>query len=270
MSTLSPSTSSSFTSTEVVDTPIANLDYDGSVAQITEWARNHESRYIGVCNVHSVISSRWTPKLREALTHSDFNTADGMPIVWMQKLLGYKDASRVYGPTLMLHTLAAAERQGLKVAFYGGHEDRLPILLEKLKEKFPELKIVEAISPPFRAITAEEDEEYTRRLVESEAQILWVGIGCPKQEDWMRQHRGRIPAVMLGVGAAFDFHAGAVAQAPSYLQKIGMEWAYRLYREPKRLFKRYLTTNPIFIYKATLQLIRHYCSFSAKRQNTAH
>ena len=258
-----------FKTTRILDIPISNLGYDGVVNRIIKWGIAGERRYVGVCNVHSTTSSAWTPELREALVESDLNTADGMPLVWMQRLLGHSQASRVYGPTLMLETLKKAAPMNLRIAFYGGHPDRLPILLEKLEASYPGLNIVEAISPPFRALTPEEDEDYTRRLNEARPHIIWVGIGCPKQERWMHEHRPRLRGVMVGVGAAFDFHAGVVSQSPAILQKVGLEWAYRLYCEPRRLMKRYLTTNPVFIARAAGQLVRKFLLGESFIQPTA-
>tara|TARA_B110000037_G_C17076382_1_gene488037 strand:+ start:724 stop:1557 length:834 start_codon:yes stop_codon:yes gene_type:complete len=240
---------------EILGVPIANLDYKGTVDKIVEWGENRENRYVCVSNVHSLTSSMWTPDLRDSLMHGDLNTADGVPLVWMQRMLGVSKASRVYGPTLMLHLLERCCRDGLKVAFYGGHSDRLPLLLENMKKRFPGLDIAEVISPPFRELTPSEDLEYTQRLSNSGAHVVLVGIGCPKQENWMRSHTHRIKGVLIGVGAAFDFHAGVVPQAPPRLQKVGLEWAYRLYCEPRRLFKWYITTNPVFVVMAALQIV---------------
>jgi N-acetylglucosaminyldiphosphoundecaprenol N-acetyl-beta-D-mannosaminyltransferase len=244
-----------YNESDILNIPVANLDYDGVVDQIISWTKSPKGRYIGVCNVHSITSSTWDPKLREALLNSDLNTADGMPLVWMQKLLGFKKASRVYGPTLVLKTLEKAVPKKLRMAFYGGHPERLPVFLENLNKMFPGLEVVETICPPFRSLTEEEDEQFTQTLNKARPDIIWVGIGCPKQELWMMEHKSKLNAVMIGVGAAFDFHAGAVKQAPPYLQKIGLEWLYRLYCEPRRLFKRYLTTNPVFMIRAIEQLL---------------
>lgn len=246
---------SAFNTTDVTGIALNNVNYDSASSQIIDWAKSKQHRYVCICNVHSVTSSSWTPALKLALKSSDMNTADGMPLVWMQKLLGVKDASRVYGPTLMLHTLEKASREKLRVAFYGGHEDRMPKLLEKVRADYPGVQIVESIIPPFRPLSKAEDEQYTERLIEAQPDITLVGIGCPKQEIWMHAHSHRIPGVMMGVGAAFDFHAGAVEQAPAAIQRLGLEWAFRLYREPKRLFRRYLTTNPIFVARAAKQLL---------------
>ncbi|MEM0967767.1 MAG: WecB/TagA/CpsF family glycosyltransferase [Verrucomicrobiota bacterium] len=241
---------------QILEIPIAALSYEKAIERFSQWIERKEHHFVGVCNVHSVTMAGWTPPLREALLHSGLNTADGVPLVWTQRLMGLGQAERVYGPTLMLETLQHAEEKEWKIAFYGGHKDRLPILLENLRERFPKIEVVEAISPPFRDLTEEEDREYTNRLASSGADIIWVGIGCPKQEIWMHEHSPKIPGVMIGVGAAFDFHAGSVRQAPTYLQRLGMEWAFRLACEPKRLFKRYVTTNPIFLFRLFRQLIR--------------
>lgn len=235
---------------------LANLDYSGASDQIIAWAENNENRYVCACNVHSTTTARWDLSLRRALKESDINTADGTPLVWMQRLLGYPEAQRTYGPTLMLKVLEKAQQENLRIAFYGGHPDRMPLLQKNLLLKFPHLNIVKTIVPPFSPLTKEEDEHYTKELNASKAQIIFVGIGCPKQEIWMHRHSHRISGVMIGVGAAFDFHAGAVEQAPEWMQKAGLEWAFRLSREPKRLFKRYLTTNPIFILSSAQQLIQ--------------
>ena len=178
-----------------------------------------------------------------------------MPLVWLQRALGDDSAYRVYGPTLMLELLERVVAQNARIAFYGGHPDRMPKLIENLKAQFPRIQVVATVIPPFRPLTEDEDTEATYTLVKARPHITFVGIGCPKQESWMRAHREKIPGVMLGVGAAFDFHAGAVKQAPSWIQRAGLEWAFRLAMEPKRLFRRYLSTNPAFLGIAAKQLL---------------
>ena len=244
--------------TQILGVPICNLDYEGVMSQIAKWIHEGSNRYIGVCPVHSIIDSLFNREHRRALLCADLNTADGMPVVWMQKLLGYQQASRVYGPTLMLKTLERAQQEGWRIAFYGGQPDRLPLLLDNLKEQFPKLKIVEAISPPLGELSQQQQREHIDQLNKANPYIVWVGLGSPKQEIWMARYSRQINAVVIGVGAAFDFHAGVVKQAPEYLQNIGMEWAFRLYCEPRRLFKRYLRANPLFIALALRQLARHW------------
>lgn len=243
------------TTTRVNDIQLSHLDYSKTSDRVLEWALSGEQHYVCICNVHSVTSSKWDPELKQSLRQASLNTTDGMPLVWLLRRLGQSTASRVYGPTLMLKLLEKAVVQNARIAFYGGHPDRMPKLIENLKQWFPNIQIVATVIPPFRPLTEDEDREATRTLVDARPHITFVGIGCPKQENWMRAHKDQIPGVMLGVGAAFDFHAGAVKQAPSWLQRAGLEWAFRLAMEPKRLFKRYTTTNPVFIGLALTQIV---------------
>lgn len=245
-------------SNAILGVPIHSLDYHKAVDRIIQWGRSREHRYVSVCNVHSVTSSLWNPSLKTALLEADLNTADGMPLVWMQHQTGSPEASRVYGPTLMLETLSKLNEEGLSIALYGGHPERLPKLESFIRRNFPKVTIAESISPPFRSLTLDEQTEFENRLVKAKAAVIWVGIGCPKQEIWMHRHSRSIPGVMVGVGAAFDFHAGAVRQAPAALQRIGLEWLFRLYCEPRRLFGRYATTNPIFVALSLGQLAKRY------------
>jgi N-acetylglucosaminyldiphosphoundecaprenol N-acetyl-beta-D-mannosaminyltransferase len=244
-------------STLILGIPIAKLDYAGVLGRISSWIARGEDRYVGVCPVHSIVDSLWNPDHRAALQGSHLNTADGVPVAWSQRLLGYENASRVYGPELFLRGLALAEERGWRVAFYGGSPERLAKLLETLAVRFPRLQVAAAISPPYRPLTPEEDAEFTARLRRSRPDMTWVGIGSPKQEIWMRSHCGRVPGVLLGVGAAFDFVCGAVPQAPPILQRLGLEWLFRVGAEPRRLFKRYAKANPTYLYMMGAQLIRH-------------
>ena len=245
------------TATEVLGVPIADVDMEGAIDRVENWIHAKKPRYVAFCPVHSVIEAVRGPAHRTALRGAGLCVADGMPIAWAQRLLGNQHAARVYGPTAMLRALDRAEAQGWRVVLYGGRPDRLERLVENLETRFPDLEIAAAISPPFRALTPEEDEASTRRLAALEPDLVLVGLGCPKQERWMAEHCGRVPGVMLGVGAAFDFHAGAVRQAPAFLQRIGMEWFFRLMCEPRRLFRRYATTNPIFVMLFAMQWAKH-------------
>jgi N-acetylglucosaminyldiphosphoundecaprenol N-acetyl-beta-D-mannosaminyltransferase len=250
-----PPTQPTETTTRVNDIQLSQLDYAQTSDRVLKWALSGEQHYVCICNVHSVTSSKWDPALKQSLQQASLNTTDGMPLVWLLRRLGASAASRVYGPTLMLKLLEKAVPQKARIAFYGGHPERMPKLLENLNKWFPTIQIVATITPPFRPPTEEEDRETTRTLADARPHITFVGIGCPKQENWMRAHKDSIPGVMLGVGAAFDFHAGAVKQAPNWLQRAGLEWAFRLAMEPRRLFKRYTTTNPVFIGIALTQLM---------------
>jgi N-acetylglucosaminyldiphosphoundecaprenol N-acetyl-beta-D-mannosaminyltransferase len=179
-----------------------------------------------------------------------------MPLVWGMRLLGEKGQQRVYGPTLTLHVCEAAAQNGIPIALYGGTDESLAAFKHFLIQRYPGISIVCSIAPPFQKLSGKEDAEYTSLMVKSGARIILVGIGCPKQERWMAEHSARIPAVMIGVGAAFDFHSGRVKQAPALLQKSGLEWVYRLCMEPKRLWKRYLKHNPRFVFLFGIQLTR--------------
>ena len=241
--------------TEVLGVPIHNGDYASTCARIAGWIERRESRTVAVCPVHSLMDSFRHPLHREALLAADHVTADGVPIVWAQRFFGAERASRVYGPDLTLELLRRAEALGWRVAFYGGHPDRLETLLEVLSARFPELQVVFHQSPPFRRLSEREDAAVVRALRAARPDLVFVGLGAPKQERWLHEHRGRVPGVLIGVGAAFDFHAGAVRQAPSWIQRCGMEWAFRLAMEPRRLFARYARSNPAFVARIGLQVV---------------
>jgi N-acetylglucosaminyldiphosphoundecaprenol N-acetyl-beta-D-mannosaminyltransferase len=183
-------------------------------------------------------------------------TSDGMPLVWLLQRLGIPHATRVYGPDLMPAVLEAAAGEGIPVGFYGATEEILANLCEAVQRRFTKLQVTYAEAPPFRPPTFEEDERTTSAICGAGVRILFVGLGSPKQDRWMHAHRGRINAVMLGVGAAFDFLAGAKQQAPRWMQRSGLEWAFRLATEPRRLWRRYLKQNPRFAVLALAQLMR--------------
>lgn len=228
---------------------------EGAAAQVAAWAREGRPRYVCVANVHMTMEAFDAPAFRRIVNGADLVTPDGMPLVWVLRLLGAAKQQRVYGPDLVLHVCASAEKEGVPVGLYGGTPDSLARFVDFLRVRFPNLQIAARISPPFRSLTPAEDEAYTQQLVDSGARIILVGIGCPKQERWMAEHRERIPSVMIGVGAAFDFHSGRVAQAPKWMQRSGLEWLFRLLVEPRRLWKRYLIHNPRFLFHLVLQLL---------------
>jgi N-acetylglucosaminyldiphosphoundecaprenol N-acetyl-beta-D-mannosaminyltransferase len=193
--------------------------------------------------------------LNNVVNQADLVTPDGMPLVWMLRLKGVKSQTRVYGPTLMLHVLEMAAREKILVGFYGADDQTLQKLIARMNELYPALKVAYAFSPPFRTLDEQESAKIIEDISASGARILFVGLGCPKQEKWMAEQKGKIPAVMLGVGAAFDFHAGTKSQAPGWMQAIGLEWFFRLIHEPRRLAKRYLYNNPRFIVLALADLL---------------
>ena len=229
--------------------------YEEATRRVLAWARGGESRYVCVANVHMVMEAYDDSRYRALVNAADLVTPDGMPLVWVLRRLGVRGQERVYGPELTLRVCAAAAREGIPVGFYGGAPEVLEKLVEKLKARFPGLRVAYAYSPPFRSLTPEEDARIVEAINASGARILFVGLGCPKQERWMAEHRGRVKAVMLGVGAAFDFHAGRVPQAPAWMQRLGLEWFFRLLMEPKRLWRRYAKHNPRFVVLAALQLL---------------
>lgn len=235
------------------------------MARVVEWARRGESRYVCAVCVHTVMEAYGSAAVGRAVAGADLVTPDGMPLVWGLRLLGARRASRVYGPDLMALVLAAAEREGLPVGFYGGAPETLGKLVDAVRRRHPALEVAYAWSPPFRPLRPEEDEEVIRPICSSGARILFVGLGAPKQELWMHAHRGRIRAVMLGVGAAFDFLAGTKRQAPRWLMPLGLEWLFRLAAEPGRLWKRYLKHNPRFVVLFAGQVlgrsVKDSCSF---------
>lgn len=231
--------------------------YEDVVRRCMCWARQGLSRYVCVSAVHAVMEAYDDPDFRRIVNEADLVTPDGMPLVWSLKLLGVRGATRVYGPQLTAYLIAAAARNAVPVGFYGGASpERLDRLTTMLQAQYPGLHVAYAYSPPFRPLSAEEDAQVVREITASGARILFVGLGCPKQGRWMAGHRGRIPATMVGVGAAFDFLAGIKPQAPRWVQAIGMEWCFRLLCEPRRLWKRYLKNNPRFVALFLLQLAR--------------
>ena len=221
--------------------------YSDAARRVLAWASIPESRYVCASNVHVTMESYDSAEYRAIVNHADLVTPDGMPLVWALRLFGVSEATRVYGPTLTVHVLERAAAAGAAVGFYGGSEAVLARMSETCRQRFPGLHVAYAHAPPFRQLTEQEDEAIVRDINSSGACILFVGLGCPKQERWMAAHAGVVKAVMLGVGAAFDFIAGVKPQAPSWLQDAGLEWLFRLATEPRRLWRRYAYHNPRFI-----------------------
>lgn len=240
----------------ILGTRVDGTSYTDATQQVLAWALAGESRSVYAANVHTVMEAYDHPAFHAMVNECDLVTPDGMPLVWSLRWQGIRSASRVYGPDLTPCVLKAAEEQGLAVGFFGGSREVLALLLKRVKADFPLLRIVYQEAPPFRALTKEEDEQVVRSIEESGARILFVGLGCPKQERWIAEHRGRIPAVMLGVGAAFDFLAGRKPQAPHWMQAAGLEWVFRFGTEPRRLWKRYTKHNPRFVWLMVGQMLR--------------
>lgn len=223
--------------------------------RLLEWARVRESRNVSVCNVHVVVSASRDAAFRDAINSADMATPDGAPVAWMLRRLGFAGQQRISGPDLMWALCARCAHEGLPVYLYGSTEATLAALDERLRAGFPGLSIGGMESPPFRPLTEAEDAAAVAKINASRACIVFVGLGCPKQEHWMAEHRGRVNAVMIGVGAAFEFHAGLAKRAPQWMRDNGLEWLHRLASEPRRLWKRYLVTNTLFIFGAARQLM---------------
>ncbi len=238
----------------IVGLRVNALDYGRAVEQFTSWARAGESRYVCVATVHMVMEGHDDPAFQRIVNQADTVTSDGMPLVWGLRLQGFRDAQRVYGPDLTVELCQAAARDGIPVGFYGSSDDVLDQLVDELHRRFPALQVVYRHSPPFRALTAQEAECETEEIRVSGARILFVGLGCPKQERWMSTHRGQIDTVMIGVGAAFDFIAGSKRHAPRWMKAAGLEWLFRLVSEPTRLWRRYVYHNPRFVLLFARQL----------------
>ncbi len=241
-------------SREIAGLRVDGTNYAEAVQAICGMAEAGSGGSVCVATVHTAIESRDDPSLRRALARADLVTPDGMPLVLGLRLLGVGGATRVYGPALTGVLCRRAETLGLAVGFYGASPEVLDELLRRTAYRFPRLRIAFRMSPPYRELSPEEDAALVEALRESGVAILFVGLGCPKQERWILAHRDRLPCVLVGVGAAFDFLAGAKRQAPPLLQALGLEWLFRLSQEPARLWRRYLFGNPRFLFYFAQQL----------------
>ena len=239
----------------VLGVPIDVITSAQAVDRIADWAQRRESRVVCICNAHSVVTAAQDPRFMGVLQRADLATPDGAPVAWMLRRQGARGQPRVSGPDLMLDYCAHAAANGQSLYLLGSTPDTLARLQQRLLLRWPALRIAGAVSPPFPPLGADEDMQIVQAINASGAGTLWVSLGCPKQEHWMDAHRGRVQAVMVGVGAAFDFHAGSVARAPQWMRKHGLEWLHRLASEPRRLWRRYAITNTAFILRAARQLL---------------
>ena len=234
----------------LLGTRIDAVSWEQASARILAWAQaggSAASRMVCACNVHMLVTARRDPELASALSNADLCTPDGAPLAWLMRQQGWPEQQRISGPDLMWHVLGEAARLQVPVFLLGGTHDMLEKLRKVLKRAFPRLPLAGQCSPPFRALTDADNHQIERLIETSGARIVLVGLGCPKQEKWMAYQRGRLPAVMMGVGAAFDYHAGTLRRAPPRWQQAGLEWLYRLAMEPRRLGRRYLLTNTLFL-----------------------
>lgn len=238
-----------------LDIFIDALDWDEAVGRIVAWARSRDSRTVCLCNVHSSVTARVDTALAKALERSDMILPDGAPIAWMLRRKKFPRQPRIAGPDLMTEICARLSKEAPSIYLFGSTSDTLDILRSTLKDRYPDLQIAGSLSPRYGSWTKEEESKYIHAINQSGAGIIFIGLGCPKQEIWMVNNRKSISGVMLGVGAAFDFHAGTVHRAPKWLQSIGLEWLFRFLTEPRRLWKRYLITNSRFIWLAAKELM---------------
>jgi N-acetylglucosaminyldiphosphoundecaprenol N-acetyl-beta-D-mannosaminyltransferase len=245
--TLSAPESLSVKRCAVLGMPVDELDYDAVIKQVRRWTNLEASRYMCISNVHMVMESYDDERLRAIINGADLVAADGVPVIWTSRQLGLRNQSRVFGPELTIKLCEMAAREGIPVGFYGGTPEVACELRSRVTDRFPTLRVAYSYSPPFRALTSEEDSRVCDEINRSRVRILFVGLGCPKQERWMGEHRGRVRATIIGVGWAFEILAGRSKAAPTWIQKIGMEWFYRLAHDPRRLWRRHLKHNPRFV-----------------------
>ena len=240
---------------------LARIDYRGALDWIDAAIAAGTREYICVAATHTVMACAEDPQLLDAVRGASMTVPDGQPLVWALRALGRGEGlnGRVYGPELMARACERAAGSGTRMFLYGGrNQGALVQLTANLRARYPGLQIVGGYVPPFRPLTADEEATVIAEVARSRANIVWVGIGVPKQEKWMAVMRPRLAApVLIGVGAAFDFHAGLIPQAPGWIQVAGLEWAYRLAREPRRLWRRYLRYNPLFVLGVVRAWARH-------------
>ena len=251
---------------DVLGVPVALTTYDRTLDWIDGMVAAGEPGYVCVAAVHTIMAFGEDPELRDAVLASSMTVPDGQPIVWALGALGHKLPDRVYGPTLMAKACERAASTGQRIFLYGGrNEGALVQLTLNLRRQYPGIRIVGGYSPPYRALTDEEERQVIDMIDGAGADVVWVGIGVPKQEKWMRAMRPKLRApVLVGVGAAFDFHAGLIPQAPAVLQRFGLEWAFRLMQEPRRRWTRYAKYNPLFVLGSARQYARQRLGRSAR------
>ncbi len=241
---------------------ISQFNYTEFLEKTLSYSLIRESTYVCVANVHMTIEAHWDPKFAEVVNNADLVTPDGMPLVKAMRLLYGVKQERVAGMDLLPDLLKEAERQDLSVFFYGGTKEMLDRTKEYVATNYPSLKKHQYLSPPFRPLTEEEEKDVVMRINDSGAQLVFIALGCPKQEKWMAGMKGRINACMLGIGGALPVMIGMQKRAPKWLQKMSLEWLYRLAQEPRRLFKRYFITNTLFLFL----FVKQFCQLKFTKQ----
>ena len=241
----------------ILDVEVSVLNLDSATRAILGAIEKKEKGYVCVTSVHGVVEANEDKSFREVLNDAFLCTPDGVPLVWVGRgVYGREEMSRVYGPDLMWELMRAGEKRAIRHFLYGGKEGVAEKLKERLLQHFPEAEIVGTYCPPFRPLTEEERKDVTARVAECRPDIIWVGLSTPKQERFMAEHLPELDTtMMIGVGAAFDFYTDAVRQAPKWMQQNGLEWLYRIYQEPRRLWPRYRHINPRFIFLIARQIL---------------
>ncbi len=241
----------------ILGSRIDATSYVEACDRIQVLAQSHTSCYLIAANVHVVMTGYWQPDYQQIINEAALVTPDGMPLVWTLRQLGVAHQSRVYGPDLMMAWCERAAEVGLSIYLYGGTESMLAKLESRLRQEFPRLRIAGSHAPPFRPLTPAEEHQDCDRIQASGASVVFVALGCPKQEQWMARQQGKLNAVMIGVGAAFSFHSGETQQSPRWMMRLGLEWLYRFGTEPRRLWRRYVINNPIFVLLVSWQLLQY-------------
>ncbi|MEH2209519.1 WecB/TagA/CpsF family glycosyltransferase [Nostoc sp.] len=240
---------------KVLDFPITALRFDDQIQTIVKWASRRESKTIYVANVHMLIEAHWNPEFATVLRNADIVTPDGMPLVWMMRKMGALYQDRVAGMDIFLALCQLTQTQNLSIFFVGSQTEILSRMQNRLEKEFPQIKIAAMEPLPFRPLTEIEDEALVQKINSSGASAVLVSLGCPKQENWIAQHKGKVQAVMIGLGGVFPVYAGIHKRAPRIVRDLGLEWLYRWIQEPRRLCGRYAKTIPLFIWLATKQLL---------------
>ena len=226
---------------------VSPLTIDRAVEKTRTWVKEGSTRFVSIADVNTVVSAATDKNLMKVQNSADMTTTDGMPLVWILKQRGYKNIERVCGPELMPAILDMAAKEGFSNYFYGCTDEVLKTVKSNLKKVFPELKIAGSYAPPFRKLTEQENDQIINEINKCNSQLVWVGLSTPKKEIWMYENKDKLNnCVMFGVGAAFDYIVGSIKRAPKWMQKNGLEWLFRLFQDPRRLWKRYLITYPKF------------------------
>ena len=232
---------------------IAAIDMEWLLKFTHEHIKELDGEYICVSNVHTTVTAYNDESYRSVQNNALLAIPDGGPLSTLGRKRGFEHMSRVTGPSYLEEILKVSKQYGYKHYFYGSSKEVTDVMIKNINDRYPGIDIAGVFNPPYRPLSREEDEEVIKKIREADPDFIWVGLGAPKQEIWMADHKGKLPGVMVGVGAAFDYLAGNIKRAPLWMQKANLEWLYRLYQDPKRLFKRYVVTNSSFIWNAVIK-----------------